>query len=191
MTSIRVFTLLLVASVLIGCAPADAFKSTSTSPAASTSITEVPDTDGVVVRFTNDIWPAINDFNAASLIGSPQDAKLAKVIDAEYEVRSKLWSTVPKLGTLRENGADSMGAYRDNAGLSLARASLISLSPSSAVLDVCYTYTADTFPDNDVKHPVPQPAASEVTVELNRTNNWYLRAISNDHVVPSCPSSKT
>jgi hypothetical protein len=55
---------------------------------------------------------------------------------------------------------------------------------------VCYTYNHVWYVN--VENTQHAPGASEATVELVDVNNtWYLRGITNDHVVPSCGASNS
>jgi hypothetical protein len=59
----------------------------------------------------------------------------------------------------------------------------------NATVQVCYTFTAVSYP-SDAAHPRYAPAASEADFDLRKTANWYLNAITNDHVVPGCGATK-
>jgi hypothetical protein len=59
------------------------------------------------------------------------------------------------------------------------------VNPSSATLDVCYTYT---LIDHDKS--VAQPTAAHITAVLHKTDAWYLHDLSDNHVMPSCPSER-
>lgn len=52
------------------------------------------------------------------------------------------------------------------------------MNPPGATLVVCYTYT--------VGEKRPRPAASEVTIGLHKTDDWYLKTMTNDHTVRDC-----
>ncbi|MBE5462043.1 hypothetical protein [Mycobacteroides abscessus] len=158
------------------------------SPVASTS-TDVPDTSGVIPRFTNDIWPAVVACNGACDQGGARHAKFTKIVvpglDADHYGR--LRDAVQKLGTVQEADQSQGGIYRDDE-LRLADTALTALDPPSAVLQVCYSFTARSNPAGS-QQPKLEPATSEATVELRKTDNWYLYSITNDHVVPGCPAS--
>ena len=60
---------------------------------------------------------------------------------------------------------------------------------ATAELKICYTYTHSWYILADETQSAP--ASSEATVQLTKVNKtWYLRSITNDHVVPGCQSSK-
>lgn len=64
----------------------------------------------------------------------------------------------------------------------LSDTALPALDSSKTTMKLCYTYTADTrWSINDP--PAPKPFASEAEVELRKTGNRYLYAVTNDHVV--------
>ncbi|MBE5408032.1 Uncharacterised protein [Mycobacteroides abscessus subsp. abscessus] len=158
------------------------------SPVASTS-TNVPDTNGVIPRFTNDIWPAIVACNGACDQGGARHAKFMKIVVPELDAGhyGQLRDAVHELGTVQEAGESRGRIYRDD-DLHLSDTALTALNPPSALLHVCYTYTADTR--RTLKDPPNlKPFASEATVELRKTDNWYLYSITDDHVVPECPAS--
>lgn len=158
------------------------------SPVASTS-TNVPDTNGVIPRFTNDIWPAIVACNGACDQGGARHAKFMKIVVPELDADhyGQLRDAVHELGTVQEAGESRGRIYRDD-DLHLSDTALTALNPPSALLHVCYTYTADTR--RTLKDPPNlKPFASEATVELRKTDNWYLYSITDDHVVPECPAS--
>ncbi|MGH3953255.1 MAG: hypothetical protein ACRDTI_04320 [Mycobacterium sp.] len=149
------------------------------SPIASTS---VPDSDGIVSRFDNDIWPAIAAYNADASQNGPADAKLAKVIDPTASPgRAQLRDAVHSLG---ENSHDNTMEGRPTRdpwkGLQLGSSLLTAVNSPDAVLQVCYTYTLTNA----------QPGTSEATIELHKSDVWYLHAVTNDHVVPGCQNSK-
>lgn len=158
------------------------------SPVASTS-TNVPDTNGVIPRFTNDIWPAIVACNGACDQGGARHAKFMKIVVPELDAGhyGQLRDAVHELGTVQEAGESRGRIYRDD-DLHLSDTAQTALNPPSALLHVCYTYTADTR--RTLKDPPNlKPFASEATVELRKTDNWYLYSITNDHVVPGCSAS--
>lgn len=143
----------------------------------------------VIPRFTNDIWPAVVACNGACDQGGARHAKFTKIVvpglDAGHY--GSLRDAVQKLGTVQEAGQSHGGIYRDDE-LHLADTSLTALNPPTAVLQVCYSFTARSNPAGS-QQPKLEPAASEATVELRKTDNWYLYSITNDHVVPGCPAS--
>lgn len=158
------------------------------SPVASTS-TNVPDTNGVIPRFTNYIWPAVVACNGACDQGGARYAKFIKIVvpSLEADQYGRLRDAVHELGTVQKADESQGRIYRDD-DLHLSDTALTALNPPSAVLQVCYTYTADTR--RTLKDPPNlKPFASEATVELRKTDNWYLYAITDDHVVQGCSGS--
>jgi hypothetical protein len=156
----------------------------------------VSDTDGVVARFTNDIWPAINAYNGVvAAQGGRADRQFHAIIDPSLRsaddvdtltAYASLRDAVQGLGQASRDSVMSGNPFRDpRVGLRLGSAVLTALNPPVATLKVCYTYS---LIDHDHAMP-PQPAASEITVKLHKTDAWYLHSITNNHVVPSCPAS--
>lgn len=175
---------------LAGCttAPSSPQSDVEPSPVASTA-TNVPDTNGVVPRFTNDIWPAVVACNGACDQGGARYSKFMKIVvpDLDADHYGRLRDAVRELGTVQEADESQGRIYRDD-DLRLADTAVTALNPPSAVLQVCYTYAADTR--RTIKDPPDlKPYASEATFELRKTDNWYLYAITNDHVVQGCPAA--
>lgn len=138
------------------------------------------DTDGIIARFTNDIWPAINAKNGVvAAQGGPEDRQFHQIVDkGAYPDDAVLG-----LGQASRDSVMSGNPYRDPAvGLRLGSVAVTALNPPMATLKVCYTYSLV----NQGRTTPPQPAASEITVELHKTDAWYLRSITDDHVVPGC-----
>ncbi|RIU38556.1 hypothetical protein [Mycobacteroides abscessus] len=163
------------------------------TPVATTTVT---DTQGVIPRFTAEIWPAINAYNSDVSQGSPGYQQWTGIITPKLDADryGQLRSATQKLGTVREADQTNGSIVHDGKGLSLADTSLTTLESSKATLQVCYTYTADTRRTiNDP--PAPKPFASEATVELSKPvdprapDSWYLYAITDDHVVQGCSGS--
>ncbi|MBN7353347.1 hypothetical protein D2E46_21335 [Mycobacteroides abscessus] len=127
--------------------------------------------------------------NGACDQGGARYVKFMKIVvpDLDADQYGRLRDAVHELGTVQKADESQGRIYRDD-DLHLSDTALTALNPPSAVLRVCYTYTADTrrrLKDS----PNPKPFASEATVELRKTDNWYLHSITNDHVVPGCPTS--
>ena len=162
------------------------------TPVATTTVT---DTQGVISRFTNAIWPAISAYNSDISQGSPGNHQYLKIIapelkrdEAQVDQYGNLRSAVQKLGTVQEGSQTQPHIMRDGAGLHLVDTALTALDSSKATLQVCYTFTADTR--RTINDPTDtKPFASEATVELRKTDNWYLYALSDDHVVAGCSAS--
>ncbi|MGB0970765.1 MAG: hypothetical protein ACPGVG_07365 [Mycobacterium sp.] len=141
-----------------------------------------------VAAFENNIWPAVALYNLHQMQGDVGSVAFNKIVDPSLDAPA--WGAVrdaiQKLGTIREDPPGMVEVGPDGR-LSLASADLTGGDAANATLQICYTYTAsDRFGKNRVH------AASEATVELRKTDTWYLHAITNDHVVPDCSgSSKT
>ncbi|GAB7070404.1 hypothetical protein H7J06_24525 [Mycobacterium hodleri] len=72
----------------------------------------------------------------------------------------------------------------------VANADVQSEHDNTATVNVCYTYDHSWYVDIADTHHAP--GASEATVALvNVDNTWYLRAVTDDHVVPACDTNKT
>ncbi len=165
-------------------------KSTEPTPVATTI---VADTQGVISRFTNDIWPAINAYNFEPWQVSPGTQQFNKIIyrgpDMDVDQHSKLRAAAEKLGTVQEGNQTQPHITHDSQGLHLADTALTALDSPKATLQVCYTFTADTRQTiNDA--PNIKPFDSEATIELRKTDSWYLYAITDDHVVQGCSGSQ-
>ncbi|OHU30937.1 hypothetical protein BKG76_04325 [Mycobacteroides franklinii] len=187
MTKTIVGAILAATSLLAGCQTHSQTAEPTLTPVATTTVT---DTLGVIPRFTNDIWPAINVYNGAPGQNSPGDRQFIKIKakDIGQDASRRLEEAARKLGVVQEGGQVQPHIMRDGQGLRLADVALSALNSPSAVLQVCYTYTADTR--RTIKDPPDlKPFSSEATVELRKTDNWYLYAITNDHVVQGCPAS--
>lgn len=190
MTRMVLGVILAATSLLTGCHTQQ--RVTEPTPVATTTVT-VADTQGVIARYTNDIWPLIKASNQAPPDQLSQNAVgLSRVVyrDIPMESRARLEDSVERLGTVREADQTHGLIERDRAvGLTLADAALTVLDSSKATLQMCYTYIANSYGAIG-DPPAKNPGASEATVELRKTDTWYLYAITNDHVVPSCQSDK-
>lgn len=184
----RLFASLLFVAMVAGCTATNA---PETTPAASTSTISTPDTDGVVTRFTKDIWPAVEGYRAPGQ-GSPSYRRYVTIVDPQLEgtAWNALFEDVRSLGTVGRNKETDEAESYPTGPLNLAATSATALDASTATLVICYTYTSVT--QRTVNDPqVQAPAASEATFELAQVNNvWYLHSVTNDHVVPDCQSSK-
>lgn len=188
MTLTRLFTPLLFVAMVAGCTATNA---PDTTPAVSTSTISTPDTDGVVARFTKDIWPAVEGYRAPGQ-GSPNYRRYVAIVDPQLDgtARNALFEDVRSLGTVgRNKETDEVESY-PTGPLNLAVTSATALNAPTATLVICYTYTSVT--QRTINDPqIQASAASEATFELAQDKNvWYLHAITNDHVVPDCQSSK-
>lgn len=83
----------------------------------ATTVTVV-DSQGVVPRFTNEIWPAINAYNSDTPQGSPGYQQYIKVISPgmDTETWTRLRSAVQGLGTVREADQTRSSIVRDERG---------------------------------------------------------------------------
>ncbi|WP_457135483.1 hypothetical protein [Mycobacteroides abscessus] len=178
----RLYTLVAVAALLVaGCETPT--KTSEPTPVATT--TTVTDTQGVIPRFTTDIWPAINAYNSDPAQGGPGYQQWTKIITKlDAEQYGKLRDAVHKLGTVREANQDQGALTRNGNGLKLIDAGMASELSDRSELNICYTYTASLWDGTDSR-----PAASQATIELRKTDNWYLYAITNDHAVQGCSAS--
>jgi hypothetical protein len=186
----------MVASLfLVGCHSSHPSAGASPAP-RPTAPAPVADTEGVIAQFTQDIWPAVEDYNAGPGQGNPCGVNPAytpyvAIVDKglNTDARGSLRDAVEHLGTVQEMDETHGDIGRDASGLHLADTRLVAETPDNATLDICYTYTAESYHG---QQPVHTPAASPATVELHKTDaTWYPHSITGNHVVPSCrgPSS--
>jgi hypothetical protein len=181
--------------ILVGCHSSHPSAEANTAPHPAAPPT-IADTEGVIPRFTQDIWPVVESYNAHPGQGNPGGINPAyeqftKITDKGLDAEgwNRLSAAVHHLGTVQEMDETHGDIGRDASGLHLADTRLVVETPDNAKLDICYTYTAESYQG---QRPVHTPGASEATVELHKTdNNWYLRSITNDHVVPNCPTANT
>lgn len=181
MTSLRICLLTLTTALLAACGTATQTQSTiAASPIASTSIT-VPDTDNVLTRFTNDIWPAVERYRWPGQ-GSPAYKRFVSIV-----VKGRILpvhEAAIRLGKVYNSDGYPISGPDAEHGLQLADTAITSLEPSKAVVNTCYTYLSFSTGDDP-----GTLLASEATFELRKTDTWYLDAITNDHVVPGCKAS--
>jgi hypothetical protein len=163
---------------------------TSVSAVVSTAAPG-PGTDAarqeVLQRFTNDIWPAVVAYSGEGPSqGGPGYKQWVAITDQSMNADAwdALRDAVQHLGVVRD-GDDTHGPVGASDPLHAADSRVTALNPQDATVQVCYTYTAVSFP-SDAAHPQYAPAASEADFHLHKTDNWYLDAITNDHVVPGC-----
>lgn len=145
----------------------------------------------VLRRFTHDIWPAVVAYNGEGPSqGGPGYKRWVSITSQGMDTNAwnSLRNAVQHLGVVRD-GDDKQGPVMASGALQAADTQVTALDPQNATVRVCYTYTAVSYP-SDVAHPQYAPAASEADFHLRKTDNWYLHSITNDHVVPGCPSSK-
>lgn len=168
---------------------------TTVTPVSSLARAPAPGTTGerqeVIQRFTQDIWPAVVAYNQEGPSeGGPGYKQYLTVIDKDIDTSSwgRLRDAVQHLGNVSPIDEPQVGGARADT-LHLADTVVTALNSPTAALQACYTYTAVSYP-SDIAHPQYAPAASEANFELHKTDNWYLRAITNDHVVPNCSAAK-
>lgn len=186
MTKTVIGAILLATSFVAACQTHSQTTEPTLTPVATTTVT---DSQGVIPRFTNDIWPAMEGYRAPGQ-GSPADRRFVAILDKEMSADkvTAVSDASQRLGVVQEADQTHPLVMRDGQGLHLADVALSALDSPKAIIQICYTYTADTrYSITDP--PAPKPFASEATVELRKTDNWYLYSITNDHVVPGCPTS--
>lgn len=181
---------LLLAVSLAGCQR----PSPSVEP-STVATTSVMDTQGVLSRFATDIWPLVSASNEAppdQLSQNPIGLSRVVYRDIPMSMRAHLQDTIEHLGTVWRNKDNELEGEVSwsTSPLTLADSSLTALDSSKATLQVCYTYVSGSYGATINDPLIEKPAASEAAVELRKSDNWYLYAITNDHVVPGCSSSK-
>lgn len=163
---------------------------TSTAPAGADPTMQ--DTDGIIARFTRDIWPAVEGYRFIGGQDSDRARKFRAITDSSSPVDHDKVISLGKVtnadGVIVSSPVNHFGAAGDQ-GLHLASASLSDHKDSSASVVACYTYT-ETFTPIGGEAPETRPGASEATFILRKTDNWYLSDIVNDHAVADCQSSK-
>jgi hypothetical protein len=165
--------------------------------ACSTSISEpataVPTVNDqqIINRLTHDIWPAVSKFNGQPTQESAGAQQFHAIIDPNMRATGSYMELREAIKTLGQQGQydPQTQTTHSNDGLAVAHAAVQSVQGDIATLDVCYTYTHYWYVN--VENMQHAPGASDAAVQLANVNNtWYLRGITNDHVVPSCPSDK-
>lgn len=177
----RLVALALLAHALVACSTAQPIE---TTPVASTSETMVTNHNALITRFRGEIWPAVNTYNHHADQSSGN--KLLRVTDPNG-ASAELHSTIEGLGQSGYDEQSQTTHYNDE--MRVASVDVTASTDKTAELKVCYTYTHYWYILADETQSAP--ASSEATVQLaNVGNTWYLRSITNDHVVPDCQSSK-
>jgi hypothetical protein len=144
----------------------------------------------IIDRYTHDIWPAMSAYNADHSQGGPAAKQFFALVEPNLAVEpwSQLRSAAQGLGRQGEYDAQDQTTH-SNDGLTLGTVDVQSADHSTATLNVCYTYTHSWYVNADNMNHAP--GASDATVQLvNVNNNWFLRGISNDHVVAGCPNNR-
>lgn len=170
---------------------------THVAPILTSALTPAPrdtaERQEVIRRFTQDIWPAVTAYNRSPDQGNPGGPNLAyeqylTIIDKSLTEGAwdRLRDAVQHLGVVRDFD-DPQGGSARTGGLRLDDVRVTALNPPTVTLQACYTFTALSYQG---RQPIRTPTAMESTFDLRKTDNWYLHSITNDHVVPVCPSSK-
>jgi hypothetical protein len=141
----------------------------------------------VLQRFTRDIWPPVVAYNGEGPSqGGPGNKRWAAITD--QGISTDAWNTlrdnVHHLGVVSD-ADNTHGSVTASDALRAIDTHVSALDPPNATVQVCYTFTAVSYP-SDAAHPQYSPAASEADFHVHKTDNWYLNAITNDHVVPGC-----
>lgn len=141
----------------------------------------------VLQRFTNDIWPAVVAYSGEGPSqGGPGNKRWSAITDPtlNLDAWNALRDATHHLGVVSDGDA-THGPVAASDALHASNAHVTALNPPDATIQVCYTYTAVSYP-SDAAHPEYSPAASEADFHLHKTDNWYLHAITGVHTVPGC-----
>jgi hypothetical protein len=174
-------TIVAVALALIAtaCTPA--------TPAKPSPSTDVPQNPALIARFTNVIWPTIITYRYYGQ-GDPQNPPGPDSSMAKFQSVIDVGSAT---GSVKHNAQDlphdPNGRVQHYA---LENATISSLSATDADIVACYTYDFTAYLPYPQPDPPPVRRASEVTFVLHKSDDWLVRDITNDHVVPSCSNSK-
>ncbi|MGB0971764.1 MAG: hypothetical protein ACPGVG_12490 [Mycobacterium sp.] len=180
-------TLLLPMVVLLACS----------SPSEPVKAEPAVNRQQIVERYTTAIWPATSAYNADHSQGGSASKQFHAVIEPiltssgggieAASAYSALREAAQKLGRMNEYDTQTQTSHY-NDGLHMKNVRVTSVNGNTATLMVCYTYTDFWYVNiQDTQHSA---AASEATAQLVKVDNtWYLRAITNDHVVPDCSDS--
>jgi hypothetical protein len=143
----------------------------------------------ILDRYTHDIWPATSAYNANNAQAGNAAHQFFAAFDPNLTTDqfNSLRDTAQGLGRQGEYDAQDQTTHY-NGGLYLGHVNVQAADNGAATLNVCYTYDHSWYVDvADTQHA---PGASEATVALINVNNtWYLHAITDDHVVPSCDAA--
>lgn len=145
----------------------------------------------LIERYTNVIWPATSAYNAEHNQGSPVSNRFISLFDPQLNDLqfNALRDAAQKLGRMGEYDKQTQTSHF-NDGLHLGNVHVATARDNLATLNVCYTYDHSWYVN--VENTQHAPGASEATVQLVDVNNtWYLRSITNDHVVPTCGISNS
>lgn len=161
---------------LAGCTP------TQPTPTTVATTRDAPQSGAVAARFTDEIWPAVSQYGPYQAASN----KLRAVVDPDADWDA-LTGAIEALGGA---GYDSATKVRRTAeDPHLVTANVTGADGSKASVTACYSYDYAEFVNISDKHT--QVRTSQVEAQLtNAGKGWYLNALSNDHVVPDCQSSK-
>lgn len=164
------------------------------SPGGPAKAGPTVDTQQIVNRLTNDIWPAVSAYNGQPTQSSAGAQQFNAIMDPALqsgdagEGYGALRDAAKALGRQGQHDPQTQTTHYNN-GLAVAHAEVQTVQGQSAILNVCYTYTHFWYVN--VENTQHAPGASDATVQLVNVNDtWYLRGISNDHVVDGCPTSQ-
>jgi hypothetical protein len=155
----------------------------------------VTDNQHIITRITTDIWPAVSAYNLQPTQVSQGAKQFRAILDPSLlspgagDAYDALRDAVQKLGQQQQYDPQTRTTHSNN-GLTVANADVQSEHDNTATVNVCYTYDHSWYVDVADTHHAP--GASEATVALVNVNNtWYLRGITDDHVVPACDTNNT
>lgn len=160
----------------------------STSTNEPAKATPTVNNQQIINRLTHDIWPAVSAYNGQPTQGSAGAQQFHAIVDPNTGGAGNLRDVVQKLGQQGQYDPQTRTTHM-NDGLTVAHAEVQATQGDTATLDVCYTYTHSWYVN--IENTQHGPGASQATVQLVNVNNtWYLNDITDDHVVPSCPTNK-
>lgn len=151
---------------------------------------DAPQDPALMKRFVNVIWPTILNFRYYGQ-GDPQSppgpgsgmAKFNSVVDVTGQT-GNVKIAAQGIGEILDSQGVSTG---ETDHMALAATTISSLTAGDATVIACYTYNFTVRSEWPHANDHPVPGASEVTFTLHRGgDDWLVRNITNDHVVPSC-----
>lgn len=166
----------LLALVLVGCAP------TQPTPTTVATTSDTSQSGAVAARFTDEIWPAISQYGPYQAASN----KLRAVVDPDADWDA-LTRAIEAFGGAGYDGATKVRRTADDPRL--VTVNVTEVNGNKATVAVCYSYAYAEFVNIADKRT--QDRTSQVEAELSNTSHtWYLHALTNDHTVPDCQSSK-
>lgn len=166
----------LLALVLAGCTP------TQPTPTTVATTQDTSQSGAVAARFTDEIWPTVSEYGPYQAASN----KLRAVVDPDADWDT-LTGAIEALGGAGYDGTTKVRRTADDPRL--VTASVTEVNGGKATVTACYSYAYAEFVNIADKHT--QGRTSQVEAELSNTSHgWYLHALTNDHVVPGCSSSK-